>query len=69
MSLVSVRCDVLILEHEGEPIAPGAVPDVITVRSHQLNDDRVRIQVSCGRIVTVRGRDLVTAIENAMRLK
>ena len=63
--MISVECNVQVHQSQNPP-STNKMPSV-TVRNHWNHNDRVVIRIDDGTEVTVIGRDLIAAIENAMR--
>ena len=63
--MISVECNVQVHQSQNPP-STDKMPSV-TVRNHWNHNDRVVIRIDDGTEVTVIGRDLIAAIENAMR--
>ena len=63
--MISVECKVQVYESQNPP-STNKMP-IVTVRNHWNYTERVVIRIDDGTEVTVVGRDLITAIENAMR--
>lgn len=68
MSKIKVACEVPVYEVEGDDDSDVTDKVVVTVKSHWNMSDRVVLVISNeGKEVTVIGKHLVEAIENAMR--
>ena len=63
MSSVKVTC---VIDQYPDRAKPGGSGKSVTVESHAIWNDRVHITVE-GKTVTLIGRDIITAVENAMR--
>lgn len=64
---IDVMSKVQIYETDGEESSTGLEYPMVTVKSHWNDDRMVIIRVDKGHEVTVLGRHLLTAVENAMR--
>lgn len=63
---IKVECTVPVHELNGKDVSPGNEQPKIIVRSHWNRDRFVVLRIG-DQEYTVTGRDIITAIENAMR--
>ncbi len=65
--MIKIECKVQVIDWENAATATTNKTPTVVVRNHWNNDNRVVLKIDDGPEVTVIGRDLITAIENAMR--